>query len=77
MRQPVGISVGTVLLIVHAVTPHALRARGNRIYQVYARTGTSMCAPEHARPSYRSSYEFCRVFLVVIRTPSRAGGARD
>ena len=27
-----------------------------------------MCAAEHARPSYRSSYEYCRVFLVIIHT---------
>ena len=30
-----------------------------------------MCAAEHARPSYRSSYEYCRVFLVIMHTRSR------
>ena len=38
-----------------------------------------MCAAEHARPYRTCQLErrYCRVFLVIIRTRSRVGGARD
>ena len=82
-------SVGTL----RAVTPHALHARvlpytctGTSTYNLIRVLSTvavlvvlmiHMCAAEHACPSYRSRYEYCRVLLVIIRTWSRASGARD
>ena len=52
--------------------------RSNRVEtRPHISTCDNMYATEHDRPSYRSSYEYCRVFLVIIRTRSRADGARS